>query len=293
MKYIVKEGIPLTINVQSLTNKTDWTFQDDKATHSDCNTDSIELLNYNIKANTKYTIGFEVTGLSTGYLEVSLGGETVNVTTNGVKTYEITSEDTSGVKFTSNANLTVSKFSIVAEIKAPENTSESTITWSEALNRWIGFRSYSPESGFSMFTDLFTYYNGLLYRHSSEIEDRNNFYGNQYNSIIEFVVSSPNVKNYQSIAIHSNKLLVTTEDGIRTQLNQLSELIEEDFEIEDGFFDKEGIYYANFLRAKPDLMEGERLKGRYIVMKMIDTEPEKKLQLLKINIKSTTSTPNE
>ena len=164
---------------------------------------------------------------------------------------------------------------------------DETIVWSEKNNRWTSFRDYKPEKGFSMFTDMFTYINGSLYIHK-ESDIRNNFYGEQYQTSIDFPIGAISIKNYHSLAIHSNTLLVTKTDGITTSLGHVSDLIKSDF------VNREGIWYANFLRDKnTDLINGSRLKGRYINLKLITINGTEPLQLFKIVIKSNISTTNE
>src|SRR5690606_5222330 len=142
-----------------------------------------------------------------------------------------------------------------------------------------------PESGFSMFTSMFTLKNGKLWKHVIDGATPNNFYGVQYHSLVKFPVSSVGVKTYQSIAIHSNKVIGTTENGIETQLGNVTDLITYDFE------SREGIHYANKLR---DAIMDDKLKGRYIVIELTDEESaDTYLQIFKVVLKSNVSTPNE
>ena len=164
---------------------------------------------------------------------------------------------------------------------------DETIVWSEKKNRWISFRDYKPEKGFSMFTDMFTYINGNLYIHK-ESDIRNNFYGEQYQTSIDFPIGAMSIKNYHSLAIHSNTLLVTKTDGITTSLGHVSDLIKSDF------LNREGIWYANFLRDKnTDLINGSRLKGRFLKLSLITVDGSQPLQIFKIVIKSSISTQSE
>lgn len=167
-------------------------------------------------------------------------------------------------------------------------TLSDTITWSERrsgqISGWSSFKDFIPNTGFSLFNNLYTSNNGVMYIHSDS-SPRNNFYGIQYGSSIKFLVSSQGVKTYNSIAVHSNKLLGTTPDGIQTELGNVSELIGYDFT------EREGIYYANFLR---DIIMDDRLKGRYIIIELTEEEDQNlPLRLFKVVIKSNISTVNE
>lgn len=290
MKFTVKQNNPITINLNNLVNYRDWTFEGGVATHISCNTDQTQLIKYaNIKVGTKYTISYELLNVNSGWIELSGGGVTLpQDSTPGAKTFDIITETTEPLIILSNGDLQIKNFSIVSEIIPPTTQTEGTVTWSEKLNRWISFRSYVPEAGFSMFTDLFTYKNGDLYKHSDQMTNRNSFYGENYESVLKFVSSSAFVKNFQSLAVHSNKMLLTTEDGISTDRGQTSDLVEEDFSI------RESIFYADFRRDKNvDIINGPRLKGRYQTIELTDTEPQKPLELFKVVVKSQISTPNE
>lgn len=288
MRLRTLKNVPLNINLNDFVNIRDWTLSGDTATHAHCNTDSMQLISKSITAGSVYKIAYEVISISGGYVQLSVGGVTLpQETTVGHKTTEITTLNSNPLTFTSNADAVIGTIDIVEVLPDPTSESEDSITWGEKPNRWVSFRSYNPESGFSMFTDMFTYRNGELYLHKDSTV-RNNFYGNQYETLIKFPSGAISVKNYASVAIHSNIIWATTTDGITTQLGHVSDLIETDFE------NREGIYYANFLRDKlTDIVNGDILKGRYIVMELKTVDGSKKLQLFKVIIKHTQSTANE
>lgn len=118
-----------------------------------------------------------------------------------------------------------------------------TYVLDETVNGWVPKRSYLPESAFSAADRLFSFKEGLAYIHDDEV-NRNAFYGQPYPAELEFAVTSPGVKNYLSMEIHSDEQVVTDEMGITTQLGQVSEL-----NLEDDFtWRGEGVYTANILR---------------------------------------------
>src|SRR5690606_27565150 len=140
--------------------------------------------------------------------------------------------------------------------------------------------------GFSMFTKMFTLKDGNLWEHKVDGTTPNNFYGIQYSSKVKFPVSSVGVKTYHTIAVHANKVLGTTENGIVTELGNVTYLITYDFDTSS-----DGVHYANKLR---DALLNEKLKGRYSVVELSDEETkEQKLELFKIVMKSEISSPNE
>lgn len=148
----------------------------------------------------------------------------------------------------------------------------------------------------SMFTNVYSGFDGDVYLHEAGSNSRNNFYGVQYQSIIQFVDNiEPAVpKTFQSLSIQCNELMITTTDGIQTSLGQISELCSVDFIksfLSDGVSQVnvqalEGVYAANFLRDKnTGLLNGDALKGNYIIIELISTSAES-LLLYTINVVS-------
>lgn len=165
--------------------------------------------------------------------------------------------------------------------------SEDTLVWSEKANRWMTFKSENPEEGFSLFTNVYVLKNGQLFK-KDLTASRNKFQGFQAKTVLKFYVTSAGVKTYHNINIHSNGQMITTINGIKTQLGHISDLIETDFKLNDG------IYSATFLRDKnTDINNGDRLKGRYIDIELIEVESGKVLEILKLIIKSELSSPRE
>lgn len=169
-----------------------------------------------------------------------------------------------------------------------------TYVYDEKSNGWIPKRSYLPSSGFTANDRLYTTnVNGQLYIHDDE-SNRNRFYGTDYPAELKFPITSPRVKTYQSIALHMDDEVETVEDGIETQLGHVSDLVVDDLTW------REGIRYANFLRdknsgdsASPGIVSGDRLKGRWITMHLVQEAPVGEWNLIKAVCKSAVSTNNE
>lgn len=166
--------------------------------------------------------------------------------------------------------------------------------YSEVASGFVPKRDYLPEGGFSANERLYTLKDGALYIHDDEV-NRNVFYGTAYPAEIDFAITSPGVKNYQSMEIHSDKLILTADMGISTQLGQESELNQED----DFTYNGEGTYTANFLRdnnSPGGIISGDRLKGRWIRLHLYvpegGVEPIGQLNLLKVVTKSSVSNHN-
>ena len=250
------------------------------------NSGNLEV-SYNIASDVQYEWSLVVDNISNGSLTITIGGVTSNpITTSGYHQGLITTTTSSDkVLIWSDADATISALNLmVKQTTSEEHKGSDTITWSEQRKGWVTFKDMIPESGFSMYSHLFTLKNGHLWKHTLE-RTPNNFYGTQYSSKVKFPVASVGVKTYHTIAVHSNKVLGTTQDGIVTELGNVTDLITYDFD------SREGIHYANKLR---DAILDDKLKGRYIVVELTDEETNtQKLQLFKVVIKSEISTPSE
>lgn len=273
------------IDVRQYLTTRGWTLvNSDKVRHERPYKGSIDF-NIHLEEGEEYEVSYTLINLREGIVRVTIGGvELEENTTSGYYQKTVTARG-NNISIYSDADVELSLFSIKKRITTSEDLSKKdTVAYSEVRRGWVSFRSYVPESGVSMFTDLLTFKNGELWLHSREAVP-NNFYGVQYHSTVKFPVSSVGVKTYNSVAIHSNKVIGTTEDGIETELGDVSDLITFDFTT------REGVHYANLLRDK---LTNNLLKGRFIVVELTDEETKgTKLEIFKIIVKSTISTPNE
>lgn len=256
--------------------------------HSEPNSGNVVINSFVTRPNVTYEYSFIVEGLTSGQVIVSMGGASSSpIVTNGYVQGTLTTINDDPLTIWSNGNLTITNLNLSEQLSTSDRDGKTdTITWSEHRRGWITFKDLLPESGFSMFTKMFTFKNGNLWEHKVDGTTPNNFYGVQYSSRVKFPVSSVGVKTYHSIAVHANKVLGTTAEGITTQLGNVTDLITYDFTTS-----ADGVHYANKLR---DALLDEKLKGRYIVVELTDEETkEQKLQLFKVVIKSDISSPNE
>jgi hypothetical protein len=171
---------------------------------------------------------------------------------------------------------------------------DESFIFNEGSNRW--FRAgYIPNIGFTANDQLFTSKDGSLWVHDDAVNVAN-FYGNDSPITLTAPFIGAYVRTFNSVAVHCDKLLITTENGVKTQLGHVSDLREEDFLDPDGLsFANEGVWYANFA---PDYntgeIEGDLLKGRYVTLNLTPaTKADRNFRLLKVVVKSTSSTPNE
>lgn len=161
----------------------------------------------------------------------------------------------------------------------PDGVADVTWVWGEDDNRWGAPRSITPESGFSAGDNFYSYKGGKLWKHDLDIVPRNNFYGSQYVSEIEFVANGSRgvLKTFRSLSYEASDLMVTPVDGIQTSTGQLSELSGSEFltdTLDDGtnqvyIYQQEGVYSAGFLFDKAfGLLGGVPLKGSYIKIRL-------------------------
>jgi hypothetical protein len=82
---------------------------------------------------------------------------------------------------------------------------EYTLSFSEASKGWTSFFSFKPEVMIGMNSYFYTFKDGNLYRHNVN-ENRNEFYGQQYNSKVTsvFNAESSTVKNFKTISLNSD-----------------------------------------------------------------------------------------
>lgn len=287
MIKVFKNGVAV-VDITPYLNSRGWTVDaNNRAVHTAGITGDMEFSQYSLIMGSSYEYSITIDDLTSGDLTILASGVVLDtITSDGYYQGQFIASSNGYMVIRSGGDVKVSSIQVKLDKDENESLPNNTITWSEDRKKWVTFKDFIPEHGFSMFTNLFTVKDGYLYMHTDEVPF-NTFYGKYYESKIQFPVYSNGVKTYQSMAVHSNRPMETTEDGITTQLNHVSDLVIEDFKTKDG------IHYANFLRDKvTGIVDGDRLKGRYIIIELLDKE-NTKLQLFKTNIKSSAVTPNE
>lgn len=299
MPYEVIELNELEIDLTDQARTTGWTVDGSIATHEICNAGSIYLTGGTITAGQSYEISFRVNSISGGtgvipYLGTAPG---TNRTTTGFFTEIITA---TGVdpefRFYSDSDCAIEIFNIRNTFQSDDEKQQNTIVWSERLNKWPSFYTYNPDCAFSMFINLYSFKQGLTYIHRRNSASRNNFYGTQYKTIINlpFNKNVMDSNTFQSVSIEANMLMITTTDGITTSLEQLSELIAEDFTkatLTSGATTvtvntAEGVYSALFMRDKNiDIVNGDVLKGNWITIEL-ETTGNSALKLFSVAVHS-------
>ncbi len=292
---------PIEIDLVALTKDEGWVVDGVQARHSPCNPGVMLLNNYPLTIGVSYEYTFDITVASGLTLIVFLG-------TNQGATYSAIGEvhetvEANGTQLYifADGTCTIENFVIRPVLTIADNKAQNTISFSEKTRKWVSFYSYIPTNAFPLFTDMFSFDRlSDLYVHESGSNERNKFYGTQYQSIIQFVdATAPAVpKTFQSLSIQCNELMITTSQGIQTSLGQLSELAAIDFIkdfLSDGVsqvnvFNLEGVFSANFLRDinSGGLLDGDCLKGNYLLVELISTNNQP-LLLYTINVVATRS----
>ena len=150
-----------------------------------------------------------------------------------------------------------------------------TISFDEVGNNFESFYSYYPEYYGCLNTKLFSFKNGQIWAHNNT-STFCNFYGVQYGASITTVFNSASLdkKTWVSLMETGNTtwacpVIYTQMDTGGTSGNkQTSQLLESDFTT------LESEYQASFLRdsnSPGGLVEGDSLKGNYIVVKFEKT----------------------
>ncbi len=290
------ENIPIEVSLIEQAKTTGWSISGAIASHQTCNSGYVRLRTP-ILAGVTYQVSYAVLSISSGYVQLfagTTGG--IQRTVAGLYVETIVSNGTE-LSFFSNANCEIQSFNIKNTVEDTSNTQKYTPVYSFEEKKWTEFRTIAPDYGFSIYIDMVTMYQGALYLHENGSPDRNEFYGTQYQTIFQYVENShpEQLKSYNSIAMQSNELLVTSTDGIVTSLGQVSDLAELDFiksVLNDGVTSVnvesvEGIYSASFLRDKTSaggLINGDGLKGSYITISLTTVNGNIALKLFSIAV---------
>lgn len=307
MIYQTLENTPIDINLVAQSVTTGWSFSGSRAIHEVCNAGSIYLNpppGIEIIAGQTYRITYNIISItgSVGslYIQPFMG------TTAGVQRIApgfiqetLTAAGSNPrFRFYSNTDCEIEIFNIQNTAEVTTAKQQNNIVYSEKLNKWPSFYTYNPDYGFGLFINLYTIKNGDLYVHEHGSTDRNDFYGTQYNTIVNLPFNQhiANSNTFQSVSVQGNELMVTTTDGVISSLGQVSDLIAQDFTkstMVDGstvvtINSVEGIYSAPFMRDKNSIggiIDGDVLKGNYLLIELVTTTANQ-LKLLNVAVHS-------
>lgn len=304
MAYEAIQGIPLDIDLNLQGRSTGWTLSGTTATHESCNAGYLKAIGLDLIDGISYTVTFSVMSISGGFIRVDIGDtQSSNITTSGFKSVVLTASGDAQLKFYSNANCVIELLNIRSNQVITSEKQDNTLAFSSQIGKWTSFYNFSPDDGESIFTNLYTFKNGVTYLHNPFNPSRASIYGSQYMAIIKasFNEAPGVVKMFQSINMNSGTLMVTGNDGVETSIGQISELDEQDFlqhVLDDGVtvinvYDKDGIYLARFLRdmTSGTVYGGDLLRGNYVTIELVAGNPSE-LKLISVSVKSVPSIMN-
>ena len=93
------------------------------------------------------------------------------------------------------------EYNITLNATVDEPVVGQTVSFKEDVKGWVSFKSFKPENGISCANDYYTVLNGKLWLHHDENEDRNSFYGIDYNSSVNVLLNDNpgSVKSYHTL----------------------------------------------------------------------------------------------
>lgn len=110
-----------------------------------------------------------------------------------------------------------------------------TVAWSATKNFWLTEYSFNPELYANLHNRFFSFENGQIYRHNVS-STYNNFYGNQFNSVVELVAKQnpSSVKVYNALSLEGSD----TWAAVISNTEQTTNITEPMYE------EREGMYYT-------------------------------------------------
>jgi len=126
-----------------------------------------------------------------------------------------------------------------------------TLTYKKSVQGWTSFYSYEPEWIDNLNDEYFTFKNGQIYVHHKDDNDRNTFYGESYDTKIEFVNNEgpSEVKMYRAVKTEGNS-------------KNWDVLVDSDIESghikKESFVKRENMYYA-YVRNNNDEVDTRKL----------------------------------
>lgn len=290
--YTTYKNTPLTVNVEDDYADSGWRLSDGEATHMPCNPGYLLNNNINIEPGKTYVIEYELENKGSGFVRASIGSKLGPQRSLDGFYKDVISEVSSNVlSFYAEGLLTIKNVKVYTETVEPV-----TIAFSEDADIWTSYYSYHPDIFVNFIDKFFTFKSGSLWIHNKN-EVRNNFYGVQFKSEVEFFVNNnpTAIKIFYSMRLQSNRkwsspdndglVILPTEgkpEGMWSRLKM------------NRFKNLQGDFFADFLRNtldprfdNPDiaLFKGEPLRGRIMKVKLENSDSTEVI-LFQVDIKS-------
>lgn len=284
------KGQDVNINLLEDSKDNGWTISNGVAIHNGCNQGCIELLNSNYTVGVPNTFTFVVSGYSSGNVNIQVGSTNgVTRTANGSYAQVFTPSLNDKVKFFSDGNLSVQVLSI-SPVQAGISNGV-TIGFDEKYNKFISYYSYEPEMMINALNSFFTSKNGGMWKHGVNVV-RNNFYGQQFNSVITFYanLNPTQVKNFYSMREKSNKVWSVTDFTIPPRYGKPNG---QKSRLKKGNFKHlQGDWFGDFLRDMNDprfnsaveaLMRGAELQGNWAMI-TLQNDDQTEVNMLSVDV---------
>lgn len=262
--YSAIKGQTLTINLLEDSRDNGWVISGKKATHSGCNAGVIEMKVPDYTVGVPNRFQYAVSGYKSGTVQLQVGSQTGAVrSANGEYEDIITPVTNDKIRFYSNGELTLEFFAI-SPVQGEGENNGVTFGFYEKDNKWGGNFSYLPETMVRFTSGFFSFKNGELWKHNTN-DLRDNFYGVQYGSEIEFYVNTnpKEDKRFYSLFEKGNSVWSAPENGDVYIFPSEGKPNGQSSRIKEGRFKHaEQNYFADFLRDLNDprfLWEADRL----------------------------------
>lgn len=285
--YTILKNSSIEVQLESDYQDNGWSFQDGLAIHSPYNEGSIRNTVFRPQAEKEYNIKIQVSGITTGYLDVYLGGKLFGrITQTGFYELIDTTEDTTGFVLSAGLNsVQVLSLSITEGI-----TEGQTIVYDSESKQYNGNISLFGDRMERFLDDLIVFKAGVPWVQDRN-DTRNSFFGQTYPSIITFFcnVEYDKDKDFYSISLNGNSpwrvdLILPPREG--KSRGQRSRIKTGRFRLEKGN------YVADILRDMNDprfsdefqaLMKGAYLQGQ-LMQVTLTNESTEEVQLVSVDI---------
>ena len=121
--------------------------------------------------------------------------------------------------------------SVTISVTDGQDDDGNTLAYSTTKGFWLSFYSFNPELYTNLHNRFFSFENGQIYRHNVN-DTNNNFYGTQYDSMVELVSrqNPSTVKVYNAIGLEGD----SNWDGTISNSSQTTSITAEMFENREG-----------------------------------------------------------
>jgi hypothetical protein len=161
-----------------------------------------------------------------------------------------------------------------------------SVAFSEKMNTWTSFYTFRPETMMYMYKDLYSFKNGIMYKHNSS-NVQNLFYNSFNPSQLVFVSNqSPSSKKvYNSISLEGDA--PWSVPLLETPSGQQSYILDSDFDEREGFYYSD-VYFDVNTPVENAILEGDRMRDYALVVTMLNASQDP-IELFAVNLNYTDS----